>query len=383
MSDNKPLIGFVVVEIGHSVAAPYAGMILADLGAEVIKVENPEGGDAARGWGPPFVDEMGPHFNAFNRNKQSIAVNLANTKQRDALKTLILERADVVICNLRAGSADRLGLGSEALLKEKPALVYCELGAFGSGGLLSHKPGYDPLMQAFCGIMSVTGENQSRPPIRVGVSMVDMGAGLWSVIGILASLLKRKETGNGTRIETSLFETAVAWVATPVARHMMGGGRQLPQGSGAAGIVPYQAFFTKSGWLVIGAGNDRLFASLCRVMGCPELANDPRFVNNAARVVNQLELIPLIEAFAAQFERHELADLLDQASIPNAPVQTISDLVETEHTQQIGLLQGPRGRETVGLPIRFNGKRPDFNSPSPSLGADTDRLFGAYYERQN
>lgn len=380
MCDSKPLQGFVAVEIGHSVAAPYAGMILADLGAEVIKVENPDGGDAARGWGPPFVEEMGPHFYAFNRNKHSIAVNLNDSSQRDALKALILKRADVVICNLRAGAADRLGLGSETLVKEKPALIYCELGAFGSGGPLSHKPGYDPLMQAFCGVMSVTGESQSRPPIRVGVSMVDMGAGLWSVIGILASLLRRKESGVGARIETSLFETAVAWVATPVARHMMGGGPQRPQGSGAAGIVPYQAFQTQTGWLVIGAGNNKLFTSLCHVMGRPELANDPRFATNGARVVNQEALLPQIETFARQFDSHQLSQLLDEASIPNAPVQSIADLVQTEQTAKLGLLQGPPGRQTVGLPIRFNGQRPNFRTPSPALGADTESQLGPYYQ---
>ncbi|MGP1615677.1 MAG: CaiB/BaiF CoA transferase family protein, partial [Pollutimonas bauzanensis] len=236
MSSTQPLAGYVVVEIGHSVAAPYAGLVLAELGAEVIKVENPDGGDSARGWGPPFIGDMA-----------SIAVDLGDPDQRDALKALIADRADVVICNLRAGSADKLGLGSEALTAAKPALVYCELGAFGAGGPLSHKPGYDPLMQAYCGVMSVTGESAERPPVRVGVSMVDMGAGLWSAIGILASLLARKQSGKGCRVETSLFETAVAWVATPMARHLMGGGPQLPQGSGAAGIVPYQAFRTQTG----------------------------------------------------------------------------------------------------------------------------------------
>jgi len=380
MSSALPLAGYVVVEIGHSVAAPYAGLILAELGAEVIKVENPDGGDSARGWGPPFVDGKGPHFNAFNRNKASIAVNLADPKQRDALKALIVDRADVVICNLRAGSAEKLGLGPAALEADKPSLVYCELGAFGTGGPLSHKPGYDPLMQAYCGIMSVTGENTERPPVRVGVSMVDMAAGLWSTIGILASLLSRLQSGMGCRVDTSLFETAVAWVATPMARHLMGGGPQLPQGSGAAGIVPYQAFRTQTGWLVIGAGNDKLFSSLCKAMGRPELATDPRFARNGDRVLNQESLLPIIMEYAASYNSETLSKILDDASIPNAPVQTIEQLANNKHAQQLGLIQDADGCRTVGLPIRFNGARPAFRSTAPSLGQHTDSILGPYLE---
>lgn len=378
MSTAQPLSGYVVVEIGHSVAAPYAGLILAELGAEVIKVENPDGGDAARGWGPPFIDQMGSHFNAFNRNKASIAVNLADAKQRDALKALIIDRADVVICNLRAGSAEKLGLGPAALESLKPSLVYCELGAFGAGGPLSHKPGYDPLMQAYCGVMSVTGESAERPPVRVGVSMVDMGAGLWSTIGILAALLARKQSGEGCRVDTSLFETAVAWVATPMVRHLMGGGPQRPQGSGAAGIVPYQAFQTKTGWLVIGAGNDKLFGALCRVMQRPELATDPRYAKNGDRVVNQETLLPIIVEFAAGYDSETLSKMLDEASIPNAPVQTVAQLAEDEHTHELGLVQEVNSHRTVGLPIRFDGERPAFRSVAPALGEHTERILGPY-----
>jgi len=380
MSSAHPLRGYVVVELGHSVAAPYTGLILAEMGAEVIKVENPDGGDAARGWGPPFVNGAGPHFSAFNRNKASLAVNLADAAQRDALVELILARADAVVCNLRAGAAAKLGVDADRLRALKPALVYCDLGAFGSGGPLSHKPGYDPLMQAYCGVMSVTGESAERPPVRVGVSMVDMGAGMWSAIGILAALLERKDTGVGGHVETSLFETALAWVATPMARHAMGGGPQKPQGSGAAGIVPYQAFRTRTGWLVIGAGNDRLFAQLCRVMGRPDLAEDPRYLRNGDRVVNQKTLLPAIEAYAGQYDSDTLSGILDQAGIPNAPVQTIAQLAEDEHARQLGMIQEKDGQQTVGLPIRFDGQRPPLRTASPLLGEANDRLLGDKYD---
>lgn len=378
MSTTHPLSGYTVIEIGHSVAAPYAGLILAELGADVIKIENPDGGDAARGWGPPFANGSGPHFQAFNRNKKSVAINVTDATEADKLRELILKRADVVLCNLRAGSATKYGFGPE-LCELKPELIYCEVAAFGSQGPMSHKPGYDPLMQAYCGIMSVTGENAERPPIRVGVSMVDMGAGLWGALGIVSALLERGKSGKGGLVETSLFETAVAWAATPIARNQMGAPPQLPQGSGAAGIVPYQAFATQSGWLVIGAGNDRLFASLCKVIGRPELAEDPRFKRNGDRVVNQKALLPLIEEFAKGFTSEDLGALLDVHNIPNAPVQTIAQVVQNEQTQALGMIQsGPEGAvPTVGLPLRFNGQRPAYRTAAPSIGEQTDEVLGS------
>jgi crotonobetainyl-CoA:carnitine CoA-transferase CaiB-like acyl-CoA transferase len=374
MSTSQPLAGFTVVEIGHSVAAPYTGLIMAGLGATLLKIENPEGGgDPARGWGPPFHDGDASAFVAFNRNKQSLAVDLRDPVQRDALRQLILDRADAVICNLRAGSAEALGVGPIALRQQKSELVYCEIGAFGSVGPLADKPGYDPLMQAYGGLMSITGESSERPPIRVGVSMIDMGAGLWAAIGLISALMERQRTGVGGIVETSLFETALAWTANPIARYEMSGAPQKPAGSGAAGIVPYQAFRTIDGWVVIGVANDRLFVKLAKAIGNPELAQDPRFLTNGGRVTHQRDLIPVIEAIAATFTSRELCDLMDLHGVPAAPVQTIAQVVKDAQTQALGILQhGPEGAAaTVGLPLRFDGVRPDYLSRAPSLGAHT------------
>lgn len=373
MPSNQPLAGYTIVEIGHSVAAPYTGLILANLGADVIKIENPGKGDHARGWGPPFVDESGPHFIAMNRNKRSAAIDLNDAAQREALHQLILQQADGVICNLRAGVADEFGVGPRALLEEKPELVYCEIGAFGNGGPMSHKPGYDPLMQAYGGMMSITGESAERPPIRVGVSIIDMGAGLWAAVGMLSALLERERTGLGGLVETSLFETALAWTTVPIARALMKGGPQAPQGSGAAGIVPYQAFRTTDGWLVIGAGNDVLFGKLCKALGLDGLADDERFRTNGGRVRNKLELIPLIAARVAPFTNASLGALLDAHGVPNAPVQTIEQVVDDAQTQALAIIQdGPEGAvPTVGLPLRFDGARTPYVSPAPRLGAHT------------
>lgn len=379
MSHSQPLAGFTVVEIGHSVAAPYTGFILASLGAELIKVENPDGGDAARGWGPPFFAGAGPHFTAFNRDKQSVTADLRDPAACAALRELILEKADAVICNLRAGAAETLGVGPIGLREANPSLVYCEIGAFGHVGPMATKPGYDPLMQAYGGMMSITGESLERPPIRVGVSIIDMGAGLWGAIGIMGALIERRRTGQGTVVRTSLFETALAWTATPICRQQMSGQPQLPQGSGAAGIVPYQAFRTRDGWLVIGAGNDGLFAKLTKTMGRAELAADERFRTNRGRVTNKEALLPIIEAFAAGFGNKELAELLDRNDVPNAPVQTIEQVVSDPQTLALGILQqGPEGFfPTVGLPLTFDGDRPPYRAAAPTLGQHTGDWLAA------
>jgi crotonobetainyl-CoA:carnitine CoA-transferase CaiB-like acyl-CoA transferase len=370
MSSSKPLAGFTIVEIGHSIAAPYAGMVLAGLGADVIKVENPGEGDYARGWGPPFWDGAAPHFVAMNRNKRSVTVDMRDPAQRARLEALILGEADAVICNLRPGSAARHGLGAAQLLARKPSLVYAEIGAFGRGGPLSDLPGYDPLMQAFGGLMSITGEAEGRPPIRVGVSMIDMGAGLWAAIGIMGALIERQRTGKGGVVETSLYETALAWTAIPIASVLISPRVMKPQGSGAGGIVPYQAFLAGDGWIVIGAGNDNLFRKLCRALELPELEADPRFRTNADRVRNREILIPLIEPEVARRSTAEIRALLDAAGVPNAPVQRIDQVVHEPHAQALGIIQeGPEGAlPTVGLPLRFDGERPAYERPAPKLG---------------
>lgn len=384
MSHSQPLAGFTVVEIGHSVAAPYTGFILASLGAELIKVENPEGGDAARGWGPPFHAGSAPHFTAFNRDKQSVAVDLRDPVQCGALRDFILDKADAVICNMRAGAAEELGVGPIGLREANPSLVYCEIGAFGHTGPMASKPGYDPLMQAYGGMMSITGESVERPPIRVGVSIVDMGSGMWGAIGIMGALIERRRTGVGCVVRTSLFETALAWTATPICRQQMSGKPQLPQGSGAAGIVPYQAFRTRDGWLVIGAGNDGLFAKLAVAMQCPELAADERFRTNRGRVTNKGELLPLIEAFAAGFTSKELGALLDAAGVPNAPVQTIEQVVSDPQTLALEILQqGPEGAfPTVGLPLTYDGERPPYRRAAPLLGEQTGEWLPELAQKQ-
>lgn len=373
MSSTTPLSGLVVIEIGHSIAAPYAGMILGELGAEVIKVENPRTGDAARGWGPPFAEGAATCFHAVNRAKDGITADLADPGEVERLKRLILDRADVVLHNLKFGALDRFGLSAQALLAEKPSLVYANLGAFGAVGPMRERPGYDPLMQAYGGLMSLMGED-GRPPVRVSVSIVDLATGMWAVIGILAALAERQRTGRGGRIDTSLYESALAWMTIPIAAYLVD--RKLPtkQGSGVEMIVPYQAFATADGWLMVAAGNDNLFRRLCDAVERPALAEDQRFRTNKDRVVNRTALIAILDdIFAAQpiavWEKR-----LDAAGIPNGPMHTIDQVVADPQTAALAMIQqhSPSAAAAplslVGLPLSFDGVRPPFAKAAPALG---------------
>jgi crotonobetainyl-CoA:carnitine CoA-transferase CaiB-like acyl-CoA transferase len=372
-----PLDGITVIELGHSVAAPYAGEILGDLGANVIKIEK-AGGDDARKWAPPFWGEMSSTFQSLNRNKRSAVVNLKNKTEQDALRQLIVERADVVIQNLRPGSAEDFGLDASSLRALKPDLIYCTIGAFGAKGPLKDRPGYDPLMQAFAGMMSVTGEPDQRP-VRVGTSIIDMASGMWSVIGVLAALLQRRQGGGGATVDTSLYETALAWMCYHAANFQASGELPQRQGSGAAMIVPYRGYATKDGFIVIAAGNDKLFASLAKVLGHPEWIDDPRFLTNPDRVKNQKVLYRWIEDIVSERTSREWQAILDTAAVPNAPMQTIAEVLEHPQTKALGMLQESPERDItlLGLPVSFDGTRPGFRMSPPALGAHTEEVFGA------
>ncbi|MGB3391547.1 MAG: CoA transferase [Pseudaminobacter sp.] len=369
MSSELPLEGITVVEFGHSIAAPYAGLILADLGARVVKIENPANGDYARGWGPPFWADVATAFHCFNRGKESVAVDLSDTAQVTALRAFILEHADVVIQNLRAGVLESRGLGYDMFRNEKPELLWADIGAFGSSGPLSDKPGYDPLAQAFAGIMSVTGE-KGRPPVRVGVSLVDMGSGMWTVIGLLAALLNRTRTSKGARIGTSLFETGLAWMTVHLGGFAANGEVRQPHGSGLAEIVPYQAFQCRDGWLMISAGNDNLFRKFVQALGLPELVASPEFATNPGRVENRDKLIPILEQTIAESTVAEMSALLDDCGVPCAPINSVDEVIRHPQTQSVGMIEpsAPSDLPTVGIPITIDAVRPRVRGRAPGLG---------------
>ncbi len=376
MNENgTPLAGLTVIELGHSVAAPFAGQILADLGAEVIKVEKAEGDDA-RHWGPPFWEGASATFQPLNRNKKSVVCDLRDAAQLGALKRLIHDRADIVLQNMRPGQVEKLGLDGAALCADKPALIYCNLGAFGSRGPLKDRPGYDPLMQAFGGIMSTTGE-EGRPPVRVGPSIIDLGTGMWAVIGMLTALKRRAETGRGGVVDVSLFETAAGWMSLLAANYQASG--ELPKrlGSGAIGIVPYRAYATRDSDLVVAAGSEALFRKLAQVLGHPEWGEDARFLTNPKRVANQGELYAMIETEMKKRGTAEWTALLEAAGIPCAPVQNVAEMIAHEQTGALGLMQDvpDSAMKFIGLPLSFDGKRPAIRGRPPKLGEHTNEIF--------
>jgi crotonobetainyl-CoA:carnitine CoA-transferase CaiB-like acyl-CoA transferase len=373
MSSTRPLSGLTVIEIGHSVAAPYAGMIFGELGAEVIKVENPKGGDACRGWGPPFTEGTATAFHAFNRAKLGITIDLTDPAQVERLHELIRDRADVLIHNLKSGTLDRYGLSAAALTAEKPSLVYCNIGAFGATGPLRDRPGYDPMMQAYGGLMSLLGED-GRPPVRVTVSIIDMATAMWAVIGILAALQERRHTGRGGVVDTSLYETTLAWMTLPISAYLANGEVPKRYGSGVEQIVPYQALAAADGHIMVAAGNDNLFRRLCTAIGRPGLAEDPRFRTNSDRVVNRGALIVILSDLFAAEPIAVWAARLDGAGIPNGPIQTVDQVVADAQTAALGIVQRLGSLSLVGLPLSFGGARPPFAKLAPQLGENDPEI---------
>jgi len=368
---KAPLAGVTVVELGASVAAPAAGQILADLGAEVVKVEKAEGDDA-RKWGPPFVDGAAATFQALNRNKRSVVCDLRDSAQSTKLVNFIVTHADVVLQNLRPGQVEALGIGAAQLTKKNPKLIYCNMGAFGRSGPLADRPGYDPLMQAFGAVMSVVGE-EGRPPVRVGPSIIDVGTALWAVIGILSKLYQRQ----GGIVDVSLFETAAGWMNMYAAQYLASGELPRKNGSGQAAIVPYRAYRTTDGDLVVAAGTDSLFRKLCGVLGHPEWADDARFRTNPDRVAHAQVLYGLIEKEIAKRSSADWSRLLDGAGVPCAPVQNVAQMLEHEQMKALGLLQPVQGLSIplIGLPLSLDGRRPDAGRAAPALGAHTQDIL--------
>lgn len=375
---SLPLEGIVVADLTQNVAGPFCTQILGDMGAEVIKVERPERGDDARAWAPPWWGDESATFLALNRNKRSLALDLKREGGLEVLRRLV-GRADVFVQSLRAGVVERLGLDFAGARALNPRLVYCAITAFGPAGPLRDLPGYDPLMQAYAGLMSVNG-HPGQEPARVGTSIVDMGTGMWAALGIVAALRQREATGRAVEVTASLFETALMWISYHLMGYLASGEVPGPQGSGTAMIAPYQAFPTADGHVMIAAGSDALFARLAAALGAPELARDPRFADNPARVRHRAALVEALEARTRLRKSRELVDALRAAGVPCAPILGVDAVLAEPQTEASGMLvDAPHPRlpdyRSVGLPLCWDRRRPGVRRVPPALGEHSGEVL--------
>ena len=372
-----PLRGLLALEFCQSVAGPFAGQVLSDLGCRVVKIERPGTGDDSRDWGTRW-DGDSATFLALNRGKESVVLDLKSEVGRKAAQRLA-ERADVLLQNYRPGVLERLGLGYEALSQRNPRLIYASISAYGGIGPLQQAAGYDPLIQAFSGLMSVTGEPGS-PPVRVGPSIVDEGAGMWVAMGILLALYERERTGHGKQVDTSLLETGISFLPYQVASYLASGVDPQPMGSAVAIVSPDQAVPTSDGHLMICAGNDHLYGTLCTVLGHPEWAQDPRFGSNHDRIAHRQALTALLNAAFCGDTTAAWEQRLAAAGVPCSPIHKVSEALAHPQTQALALLQPvehPRlpDLRLLAHPVRFAGERLIAHDAPPDLGEDTEPVL--------
>jgi len=365
---THPLSGVRVVDLTSNVAAPFATAVLADLGADVIHVESPDGDDCRRM--APTTDSSSAYFQVVNRNKQGAVLDIRDEADFQGLMQMIAN-ADVFVTNLRPGKLERLGLDGASLRARFPRLIHASLSAYGPVGAERDKPGYDAVLQARTGIASVTGTTDG-PPVRVGVSILDVGAGTWLALGIIAALYHREQTGVGGEVATSLFETGASWASYHVAAHQVTGLPSKRHGSGHPAFSPYGIFHTGNGEICIGIGSDALFRQLCLSLDRSDLPEDPRFITNQDRSDNAAALRVELESSMAHSSAEELAQQLGRAGLPVDAVHLPEDLLADPQAIETGILLEIPGSDLIipGLPLTFDGSRPQIRSGAPFLHTD-------------
>lgn len=372
------LNGITVIDLTQNVAGPFCTQLLGDFGAKVIKVERPGRGDDTRQWGPPFWEGESSAFLGLNRNKKSICVDLKHPEGKRIIEKLV-SQADVFIHSMKPESAGKQGFGYEELSKINPRLIYGSISGFGEEGPLRVYPGYDPLIQAYSGIMSVTG-HPGDDPVRVGASIVDMGSGMWLFIGVLLALLRRHDTGKGAKVTNSLLETGVTWNSLPLMNYLSSGKVPGKIGTAMPLIAPYEAFKAKDDWVMIAAGNDRLFTKLCTALNMEHLLEDARFKSNADRVNHRHELHQLIEERTRELTVNEVINLLRQSGVPCGPINTLDKVYADEQVNALGMFKSfdsfrIPGFKMVDLPVSIDKKKAVFQYLPPRLGEHTDELM--------
>ena len=384
-----PLSHIKVLDLSRVLAAPWAGQNLADLGAQVIKVERPGGGDDSRAFGPPWLkDPQGAdtresaYFAAANRGKRSITINLSKPEGQ-ALVRKLAAQVDVLLENYKHGDLARYGLGYADLHKINPRLIYCSVTGFGQTGPYRERPGYDFMVQGMGGLMSITGERDDLPgggPQRVGVPIVDIMTGMYASIAVCAAIAHRAETGVGQHLDLALLDTQVAFLANQAMNYLATGEAPGRLGNAHPNIVPYQTFRTRDGDIILACGNDNLFNKFCEVAGCQALAADPRFATNAKRVENRVEITAQLNAVFAKHTTREWVDMLEQAGVPNGPINNLKQVFEEPQVVARGVkieMDHPTAGKVplVASPMRFSETPVEYKLPPPTLGQHTDEIL--------
>jgi crotonobetainyl-CoA:carnitine CoA-transferase CaiB-like acyl-CoA transferase len=379
------LTGLRVLDLSRILAGPWATQLLADLGAEVIKIERPEKGDDTRGWGPPFVvgehdaDLFSAYYLAANRGKKSVGVDLSSREGRDIVASLA-KSCDVVVENFKVGGLKRLGLDYYALSAVNPRLIYCSISGFGQTGPCKEKPGYDLLVQAMGGLMSITGDPDGEP-MKVGVAVADIFTGLYAAVAILAALNERRSSDKGQQIDLALLDVQIATLANQGMNFLASGQAPRRHGNAHPNIVPYQAFATSDGHIVVAVGNDAQFARFVAVLGLPELSKDPRFQKNADRVRNRAALIEILGGMIRTFQKHILLSKLEAELIPVGPINQMHEVFADPHVEARGLVveqnlsANSSATKMIGNPIRFSRTPIQYRHAPPRLGAHTAEIL--------
>jgi formyl-CoA transferase len=377
----KPLDGIKVLDLSRVLAGPWCTQLLADLGAEVIKIERPGAGDDTRHWGPPWHGEgdrcVAAYFLSCNRGKKSAAIDFSR-EEGAALVRKLAANADIVVENFRVGGLEKFGLDAVSLRSANPRLVYASITGFGQDGPYADRAGNDYIIQGMGGLMSITGLPDGMPgggPMRVGVAVVDLFTGLYTCVAILSALYRREKTGEGTHIDMALFDTQLAMLANQASNALVSGKDPPRQGNTHPNIVPYQPFEAADQPIIVAIGNDRQFACLARICGHPEWTSDERFTSNAARVANRSEIVRLVSEAIAHRPAAEWLKQLEAAGIPAGPINSISQALGDVQAQHRHMVRTITGMPLVGSPMRFDGARADSDLPPPSLGEHTYEIL--------
>jgi formyl-CoA transferase/CoA:oxalate CoA-transferase len=374
----KALEGIKVLDLSRALAGPYCTMMLADMGAEVIKLEMPGRGDDSRSWGPPFVEGESAYFMSINRNKKSITLNMKSDKSTEIVHKLI-KQSDVLVENFRPGAMERLGLGYEQVKAMNPRIIYCSISGFGQDGPYRMLPGFDQVLQGMGGLMSITGE-LGGPPIKVGVAIADISGGMFASNGILVALYNREKTGKGQMVDVSLLDSQVAWLTYRAGAYFASGEVPQPMGSGHPVIVPYQAFKAKDVFINIAVGNDQLWERFCKAVSLENVMNDPKFATNAKRVENREEIVKIISDLIVTKDGEEWLKILTDAGIPCGPIYTVDKIFadpQVLHREMVKELDHPKAGKVkvTGIPIKLSDTPGEVETAPPVLGQHTQEVL--------